>query len=161
MHLATDPSPIALALYHPLVVTWSVLKAKFMSSSKPTQHAEFLQPSFSSTQATGFAPSAHDSELQHIRCEHARLMQTHQAFQADLRELREVHAEVRVSIQVAQSLKAELSQARSQNIVPEQPVVSQISNPSVRLYDSTTLADDRHFAVLCFSQYCDLCLMLI
>ncbi|KAF4117114.1 hypothetical protein G5714_001667 [Onychostoma macrolepis] len=115
---------------------------------KPSQHAECHQPSFSLPQAAGFITSAHDSELQHLHHEHAQLMQTHQAFQADLKELREVRAEVRELVQVAQSLRADLSQARGQNLSPAQPPALQLSSTPVRRYESTPLAEDGNFAEL-------------
>ncbi len=75
-------------------------------------------------------------------------MQTHQAFQADLNELREFRAEVRELVQVAQSLRADLSQVRGQNLSPAQPPVLQLSSPPVRLNESTPLAEDGNFADL-------------
>ncbi len=124
-------------------------RSQIMSSGyQPSQHAEFHQPSFSSPQVAGFITSTHDSELQHLRHEHAQLMQTHQAFQADLKELREVRAEVRELVQVAQSLRADLSQARGQNLSPAQPPALKLSSPPVRRYESTPLAEDGNFADL-------------
>ncbi len=113
------------------------------SGYQPSQHAEFHQPSFSSPQAAGFITSAHDSKLQHLRHEHAQLIQTHQAFQADLKELKKVCAEVRELVQVAQSLRA-----RGQNLSPAQPPALQLSSPPVRRYESTPLAEDGNVADL-------------
>ncbi|KAL0153282.1 hypothetical protein M9458_051409 [Cirrhinus mrigala] len=122
---------------------------RIMSSVyQPLQQAEFPQPSFSSPQVAGFITSAHDSELQHLRHEHAQLMQTQQAFQADLRELREVRAEVRELVQVAQSLRADLDQARGQNRSPVQPIASQLCSPPGKQHDSTPLAEDVNSAEL-------------
>ncbi|KAK3560877.1 hypothetical protein QTP86_022921 [Hemibagrus guttatus] len=118
------------------------------SSYEPQQHAAFPQPPFSSPRAVDITTSAQDSELQCLRSEHVQLMQTHQAFQADLRELREVRAEVRELVQVAQSLRADLSQARGQNLSPAQPSASQLSSPPVKQYESTTAAEDGNFAEL-------------
>ncbi|RXN13640.1 guanine nucleotide-binding subunit alpha-12 isoform X2 [Labeo rohita] len=116
---------------------------RIMSSVyQPLQQAEFPQPSFSSPQVAGFITSAHDSELQHLGHEHAQLMQTQQAFQADLRELREIRAEVRELVQVAQSLRADLDQARGQNHSPVQPTASQLCSPPGKPHDSTPLAED-------------------
>ncbi|KAL0150553.1 hypothetical protein M9458_054146 [Cirrhinus mrigala] len=107
---------------------------RIMSSVyQPLQQAEFPQPSFSSPQVAGFITSAHDSELQHLRHEHAQLMQTQQAFQADLRELREV---------------PDLDQARGQNRSPVQPTASQLCSPPGKLHDSTPLAEDVNSAEL-------------
>lgn len=118
------------------------------SNYQPPQHAEFHQSSFSSPQAAGLISSAHGSELEHLRHEHAQLIQTHQAFQADLRELREVRAEVRELVQVAQSLRADLSLTRGQNLSSAQPPALQLSSPPVRRYESTPFADEGNFADL-------------
>ncbi|RXN14922.1 guanine nucleotide-binding subunit alpha-12 isoform X2 [Labeo rohita] len=109
---------------------------------QPLQQAKFPQPSFFSPHVAGFIISAHDSELQHLRHEHAQLMQTQQAFQADLWELREVRAEVRELVQVAQSLRADFDQARGQNRSPVQPTASQLCSPPGKPHDSTPLAED-------------------
>ncbi|KAK3544492.1 hypothetical protein QTP86_013148 [Hemibagrus guttatus] len=117
-------------------------------SYEPQQYAAFPQPPFSSPRAVDITTSAQDSELQRLRSEHVQLMQTHQAFQADLRELRDVRAEVRELVQVAQSLRADLSQARGHNLSPAQPSASQLSSPPVQQYESTTVAENGHFAEL-------------
>ncbi|RXN25184.1 guanine nucleotide-binding subunit alpha-12 isoform X2 [Labeo rohita] len=122
---------------------------RIMSSAyQPFQQAEFPQPSFSSPQVADFITSAHDSELQHLRHEHAQLMQIQQAFQADLRELREVRAEVRELVQVAQSLRADLNQVRGQNRSLVQPTASQLCSPPGKPHDSTPLAEDVNSAEL-------------
>ncbi|XP_056121116.1 uncharacterized protein LOC130099439 [Rhinichthys klamathensis goyatoka] len=122
--------------------------SQIMSSNYlPPQHVVCPQRSFSSPSAADFTTSAHDRERQHLRQEHAQLMQTHQAFQADLRELREVRAEVRELVQVAQSLRVDLSKARGENLSPAQLTASQLSSP-LRPAESTNLVEDGHFAEL-------------
>ncbi|XP_073722599.1 uncharacterized protein [Misgurnus anguillicaudatus] len=73
-------------------------------------------------------------------------MRTHQSFQADLLELREVRAEVRELVQVAQSLRADFKQAICQIPSPTKPVASNVYWRSMKPHESTTLAEDRHFA---------------
>ncbi|RXN19912.1 guanine nucleotide-binding subunit alpha-12 isoform X2 [Labeo rohita] len=75
-------------------------------------------------------------------------MQTQQAFQADLKELRDVCAEVRELVQVAQSLRADLNQVRGQNRSPVQPTPSQLCSPPGKLHESTPLAEDGNSAEL-------------
>ncbi|KAL0196824.1 hypothetical protein M9458_005364, partial [Cirrhinus mrigala] len=67
---------------------------------------------------------------------------------ADLRELREVRAEVRELVQVAQSLRADLDQARGQNRSPVQPTASQFCSPPGKPHDSTPLEEDVNSAEL-------------
>lgn len=73
-----------------------------------------------------------ESELQHLRQERA-------AFQADLRELRSVHAEVRELVRAVQSLRADLSQARGRTPSPVQPWWS---NPHMQPCVSSPVVDD-------------------
>ncbi len=78
--------------------------------------------------------SAHLSELQHLRHECA-------AFEADLRELRAVRAEVQELVQAAQSLRADLSQARGQPLSPVQPSALGMFSSPVKPYVSTPVVD--------------------
>ncbi|KAF4102348.1 hypothetical protein G5714_017148 [Onychostoma macrolepis] len=104
------------------------------SSYQPTQPAVCPQLVPSPPSAADSIASAHLSELQHLRHERA-------AFEADLRELRAVRAEVRELVQAAQSLRADLSQARGQPLLPGQPSALRLSSSPVKPCVSTPVVD--------------------
>ncbi|KAG7325572.1 hypothetical protein KOW79_011888 [Hemibagrus wyckioides] len=107
-----------------------------LSSPLPSHHAGHLLPPFSSTPVPGAANTTHSSEMERMLYEHAHLMQTHQSLQEDLRAFREVRAEVRELVQVAQSLRDDLSQARGLTPSPTQPSVKKIPSHPVRSYET-------------------------
>lgn len=108
------------------------------SSRQPTLPAVCPQPIPSSPSAADSVASAHFSELQHLRHERA-------AFQADLRELRAVHAEVRELVLAAQTLRTDLNQPRGQPLSPVQPSALRWSNPPEKPCVSTPVVDGGTF----------------
>ncbi len=92
------------------------------SSYQPTQPAVCPQLVPSSPSAADSIASTHLSELHHLCHERA-------AFEADLRELRAVCAEVQELVQAAQSLRADLSRARGQPLSAVQPSALWLSSP--------------------------------
>ncbi|XP_067260302.1 uncharacterized protein [Chanodichthys erythropterus] len=107
-------------------------------SRQPTQPAVCPQPVPSSPSAADSVASPHLSELQHLRHERA-------AFQADLRELRTVRAEVRQLVLAAQSLRTDLNQARGQPLSPVQASALRWSNPPEKPCVSTPVVDGGTF----------------
>lgn len=110
-----------------------------LSSYEPSPLTEHQQ----SSHGAGFISSMCDRGLQYAHKERAHLMTTQQAYQEDLKELKEACSEVRELIKVAHSLKADLTQIK--NLSSMRPVVSQFSSARDKPYESTALAEDDIF----------------
>ncbi len=87
-----------------------------------TDHRETLPQSFTSAQRPSYPEPESYNELQAIRRENAQLLQSQQAFRADLMELKAVRTELKELVQVAQTLRADLSPSKSHHSPPVRPV---------------------------------------
>ncbi len=87
-----------------------------------TDHQETLPQSFTSAQRPSYPEPEYYNELQAVRRENAQLLQSQQAFRADLMELKAVRTEFKELFKVVQTLRADLSPSKSHHSPPVQPV---------------------------------------
>nr|XP_055023116.1 uncharacterized protein LOC129413455 [Misgurnus anguillicaudatus] len=94
------------------------------------ERSEALYHQFPSTQSEGYPEYERHRELQAIHKENAQLIQSRQAFHADLMELKAVRTEVKELVTVAKALKAELSTAKSRGSPSARQDSLMFSSPS-------------------------------